>query len=147
VRGTPGNRRSYRDNRFRRATTRRWAFRLVRNHCESVPDTFFRLTLDLAKTPWLTWRLLETGLKGNGYAVKVTDVESSCTVTLTEMYWSPFHDYRAYDLRKLFDAKAGVRTFQVKFYYMGLNYLSATKCETAKKGDYLAVEFLRAEAD
>ena len=103
--------------------------------------------LDLAKTPWLTWRLLETGMKANGYAVKVTDLDSSKTVELTEMDWPPFHDYRAYDLRKVFGVKNGTHAFQIKFYFLGISFESSTKCLTAKHGDYLAVAFLRAEAE
>ncbi|MCC6579676.1 MAG: hypothetical protein IT440_04485 [Phycisphaeraceae bacterium] len=105
------------------------------------------IKLDLTKTPWLSWRLLDTGLDACGYAVKVTDLANGQTVTLTEMHWRPFFDYRAYDLRQVFDLKDGIRSLQVKFYFLGLNFTNSTTCLKAGKGDYLVVDFLRAEAD
>jgi hypothetical protein len=105
------------------------------------------VALNLAKTPWLTWRLLDSGLNTDSYTVKVIHVESGRTVTLAEAAWAPFHDYRAYDLRKAFDLKDGTHTFQVKLYFIGTNYVASDRCLTAKKGDYLAVDFMRVEAD
>ncbi|MDD5704640.1 MAG: glycosyl hydrolase family 28-related protein [Kiritimatiellae bacterium] len=102
---------------------------------------------DLDKTPWLTWRIADAGFKACGYAVKVTDSASGRSVNLTEMHWQPFFDYRAYDLRKTFGFAGGQHAFEVKFYYLGLSFVSATECLTAKKGEYLILDFLRAEAE
>lgn len=105
------------------------------------------IVLDLDQTPWLSWRIADAGFKACGYAVKATDTGTGKTITLTEMHWLPFFDYRAYDLRKAFDLKGGRHAFQVKFYYLGLCFTSATECLQAKKGEYLVLEFLRAEAE
>jgi hypothetical protein len=63
------------------------------------------------------------------------------------MHWKPFFDYRAYDLRKALGVKDGARTLDVKFYFLGLNFHSATECVKAQSGDFLVVDFLRVEME
>ncbi len=102
---------------------------------------------DLAKHPFLSWQLKDNGLDPAGYAVKVEHAASKRTILLTEMHWRPFFDYRAYDLRQVFGLRTGVHTFDIKFYFLGINFHSATRVAKAKKGDFLALDFLRLEAE
>ncbi|MCU0872419.1 MAG: hypothetical protein MUE50_08735 [Pirellulaceae bacterium] len=61
--------------------------------------------------------------------------------------WPPFFDYCAFNLKKTFGLKGGVHAFDIRFYYLGLNFVASDKCETARPGDFIAVDFLRLEAE
>ena len=108
---------------------------------------------DLDKTPWLTWKQKDVGtpegfaVNPAGYAVRVIHKESGAGVLLTEMHWRPFFDYRAYNLKEKFGIEGGVHTFDIRFYYLGLNFVSSEKAETARPGDYIAIDFLRLEKE
>jgi hypothetical protein len=108
---------------------------------------------DLDKTPWLTWKQKDVGtpegfaVNPAGYAVRVIHKESGEGVLLTEMHWRPFFDYRAYNLKEKFGLEGGVHTFDIRFYYLGLNFVSSEKAETARPGDYIAIDFLRLEKE
>ena len=109
--------------------------------------------VDLDQTPWLTWRQKDVGIpKGYrsnpaGYAVRAVHRESGVGMLLTEMHWTPFFDYRAFNLKEEFDLDGGAHTFDIRFYYLGLNYLASDKCEYGREGDFTAIDFIRLERD
>jgi hypothetical protein len=108
---------------------------------------------DLDKTPWLTWKQKDVGtpegfaLNPAGYAVRVIHKESGVGILLREQHWPPFFDYCAFNLKEKFGLTGGVHTFDIRFYYLGLNFVASDKCETARAGDFIAVDFLRLEAE
>ncbi|HOL21637.1 MAG TPA: glycosyl hydrolase family 28-related protein [bacterium] len=109
--------------------------------------------VDIDNTPWLTWKQKDIGtpegfkLNPAGYAVRVIHKETGTGVLLTEMHWPPFFDYRAYNLKEKFNLEGGVHTFDIRIYYLGLNFVSSEKAETARPGDYIVFDFVRLERD
>jgi hypothetical protein len=106
------------------------------------------VAIDLDKTPWLSLKLKgDDPMHPDGYALKVIDRETGGLVKLVEQPWPPFHDYMAYDLRQHFKGATGVRHFDMRLYYLGLRMVSDLEVHTAKPGEYIVLDFLRAEAD
>jgi hypothetical protein len=112
-----------------RRTGGRWPHVLIRD-----------VTLDLDETPWLTWRQKPTA-RGRLYwtAVRVLDKQSGTMLLIDESEGTA--DYKAYNLKQLFGLPGGKRTFDIKFYF-----LEGYKAP-ADAGDYMVVDFLRAEAE
>lgn len=101
------------------------------------------VTIDLDKTPILSFKLRDLGRgTADSTALKVLDVETQRMVVLGEFY-SGFHQYHAFDLRKALEL-TGQRTFELKFYYLGEAWKHPKRTQT---GDYLLLQFLRAEAE
>jgi len=104
------------------------------------------IEVDLDRTPYLSWRLKDTGAPAPGYGVKIVDVPTGKTLNVAEVHQAPFYDYRAYDLRRLLGERRGLRTIQVRFYFLGLNIATPEEIMKAHKGDFWAVDFLRLES-
>ncbi len=111
------------------------------------------LTVDLDKTPWLTWKQLDTGSESPGsYAMRVLDRESGTLLLLEEDVYPPYTDYRAFNLRELLGVR-GTRQLELKYYYLGQTNTAPqtpdnpTGFAGAKAGDYVCLEFLRFEAE
>ena len=102
--------------------------------------------VDLDRFPYLSWRLKDNGLDPAGYAVKVIDNETKTCIRLVERHGKPFFTYQAYDLRNRFGYTGGVHSFDIKFYFLGICFHSATELVKAKKGDFIVLDFLRLEA-
>jgi len=112
---------------------------LMRRTGGKWPHVLIRdVTLDLGRTPWLSWRQKPT-VRGNLYwtAVRVLDKESGTMLLLEES--GPSADYKAYNLKELFGLPGGKHTFDIKLYY-----LDGYKAP-AEVGDYMVLDFLRAE--
>lgn len=77
-------------------------------------------------------------------AIKIIDQESGVMLTLDD---GGEYSYRAYDLAKLF-GKSGKRRFTVRYYYLGFNFSNGIEKPPvlAQPGDYIVLDFLRAEA-
>ena len=61
-----------------------------------------------------------------------------------------WHRYYAYNLKDLFGLSGGKRTFDIKFYYLGIGPGKTSDPADfvyARPGDYTVLEFLRLEAD
>jgi len=102
--------------------------------------------LDLDKTPWLTWKQKPAGLDTPGtYAVRVLDLESGTELLLEENYSPPWDGYRAFNLRELLKS-GGVHKLRIKYYYLGVQNVNKESI-TAKPGEYIVLDFMRAEAD
>ena len=105
--------------------------------------------IDLDKYPYLTWKLRDTRTNTpNAVCVKVLDHETQTQLTLYESS-DPTHRYHAYNLKELFEL-SGRRTFDIKFYYLGKRdsqkdgkYVT----EFVNPGDYIMIDFIRAEAE
>ncbi|MDO8589303.1 MAG: glycosyl hydrolase family 28-related protein [Armatimonadota bacterium] len=117
-----------------RRASGKWPHVLIRN-----------VTLDLDKTPFLSWKLKDSGVP-SGYAVKVMDNQTGRLAMLHEQNWPPFDTYQAFDLRKSFDLKGGKRTFTIKFYALAVDYSTAPPIKEARAGEYMMVDFIRSEA-
>ena len=104
--------------------------------------------IDLDRYPLLTWKLREAGMPST-YAVEVLDKESDETQMLVES-GEPWTEYRAYDLRELFEL-TGVRTFDIKFYFSQTSHLRQDwenrLQAVGKPGDYILLDFIRTEAE
>jgi len=102
--------------------------------------------LDLDKTPFLSWKQKATGSDSPGtYAVRVLDLGSGVELLLEENYYPPWDGYRAFDLRDMLKL-GGVRKLRIKYYYLGVRSVNKESI-TAKPGEYVVLDFLRAEAD
>ena len=99
---------------------------------------------DLDCMPWLTYKLKDAG-RGNdpAYAVRVIDAEAGTMALLEEHLWTPWYDYRAYDLRKVLNV-TGRRKLLVKFYYLGIRPVDK-QFFIDDVGDFLLLDFLRLE--
>jgi hypothetical protein len=104
------------------------------------------LELDLDRTPFLTWKQKPTGSGSPGtYAVRVLDAQSGTELLLEEAWSAPWDTYRAFNLRDLLKQK-GLRKLRIKYYYLGVKPVEKESI-TAKPGDYIVLDFLRAESD
>lgn len=102
--------------------------------------------VDLDKTPWLTWKQKLTDVKAPGtYAVRVLDLESGTELLLEEAWFDRWDGYRAFNLRQMLKS-GGKHTLRIKYYYLGVRNVDKESI-TAKPGDYIVLDFLRAEAD
>jgi hypothetical protein len=117
--------------------------------------TLSDVEIDLDRFPFLTWKQKVRSQPRNGvewcldspgtYAVRVQDQESGTELLLEEAYGPPWDRYRAFNLRELFSMK-GVHTFRLKYYYLGVQPIEK-KSLTAAPGDYIVLDFVRAEAE
>jgi hypothetical protein len=105
------------------------------------------ITVDLDKTPFLTWRLKDNGVKGGHWAVKVTNTDTEAMTLLVENYNPDQYGYFAYDLRKALDIPHGTITIDLKCFLCGSRDVDALTHATIKKGEYFLVDFIRLEAD
>lgn len=104
------------------------------------------VVIDLDKTPFLSWKLKNSGAPSS-YAVKVLDKQTGKLAMLNEQNWPPFDAYEAHDLRKAFDVKGGKRSFTIKFYPLAMDSSTAPPTKEAKPGEYMIVDFIRAETE
>jgi hypothetical protein len=102
--------------------------------------------LDLDKTPYLTWKQKPTGSDAPGtYAVRVLDLQTGTELLLEEAWYSRWDGYRAFNLREMLNA-GGVRELRIKYYYLGIKNVEK-EAITVKPGDFIVLDFLRAEAE
>jgi len=113
------------------------------------------VTVDLDRFPWLTWKQREAGTGAPAcHAVKVLDRATGKLLLLHEDQLGgdggSWYRYYAYNLKDLFGLSGGKRTFDIKFYYLGIGpgkTSDPTDFAYARPGDYTVLEFLRLEAD
>jgi len=122
-----------------------WPHVLIRN-----------VKIDLDKYPLLTWRVKDPGDTGKttafSYAIKAVDKETEEMLVAVDHYHG--HDaffYGAFNLKENFK-KAGVRTFDIRFYYLATKYLRPPTDDDpgviyTEPGGYMVLDFLRAEAE
>lgn len=122
---------------------------LMRRQSGKAPYVQIRdVAVDLDQFPYLTLKLKGTQeLAPDGFAIKIIDHETKKLVMIVEQPWPPYHNYRAYDLRTSFPNTQGKRTFDIKFYYLGLRMVNDKEIYLAKPGDFIVLDFLRFEAD
>jgi hypothetical protein len=70
---------------------------------------------------------------------------SGTELLLEENYYAPWDAYRAFNLRDLFGL-SGPHTFRIKYYYLGVKSVEKASA-MAQPGDYIVLDFLRAEAE
>ncbi|OHB54852.1 MAG: hypothetical protein A2Y12_05415 [Planctomycetes bacterium GWF2_42_9] len=126
------------------------------------PHVTIRGQVDLDKFPWLTWIQKETAAPGS-FAMKVIDVESGNMITLyTEKLvikndetnpvytgtHSELYGYHADNLKSRLGV-GGTRKLEIRWYPLGWGMKSAKEEDWfyVQPGQYLAIDFLRAEAD
>lgn len=121
---------------------------IVRRMAGAWPHAQIRdVQIDLDRFPYLCWQNKDNGLDPAGYAIRVVHNASGRNVLIVEKHWPPFFDYHARDLRKAFELDGGVHSFDIKFYFLGVNHPSNTDQTKARKGDALVIDFLRCEAE
>lgn len=107
--------------------------------------TIDNVRVDLDRYPYLSWKQ-KAGSKAPGtYAVRVLDLATGAEPLLEENYYPPWDQYRAFNLRELLKA-GGVRNLRLKYYYLGVQNVEKTAI-TAAPGDYIVLDFLRAESE
>jgi len=104
------------------------------------------ITVDLDKTPYLTWRLKDNGVKGGHQAMKVINNATEAMTTLMEDYYTDQFGYYAYDLRKALGVEHGTVNLDLKFYMCGTRQTGALSSVSIKKGEFFLVDFIRLEA-
>jgi hypothetical protein len=102
------------------------------------------VAIDLDKTPVLSWKLKDPGIDmRSGHAIKIVQEETNqMRLLLEHNYPDFFYDYNAVDLREAFGLKGGVHRFTIRFYVLAND---CTKEDQKEAGDYLILDFLRAE--
>lgn len=122
---------------------------LMRRQTGKAPYVQIRnVAVDIDQFPFLTFKLKGTDeLSPDGYAIKIIDLQTKQLVMVVEQPWPPYHNYCAYDLRTRFPDAHGKRTFDIKFYYLGLRMVNDKEIYHAKAGDFIVLDFLRFEAD
>jgi len=121
---------------------------LMRRAAGKWPHVLVRdVEIDLDRTPWLTWKQKDTGTGAPaGYAVKVIHNESGNMILLAERHWPPFYNYNAYNLKEKFNLEGGKHTFSIRFYVLAI-HVKAQSSSGAKAGEYLVLDFMRAEKE
>ncbi len=107
--------------------------------------TIGEATVDLDRFPFLTYKQKTPGGGAPGtYAVRVLDVASGREVLLEENWHPPWDAYRAFDLRALL-GEGGTRRLRIRYYYLGVE-AAGKETRSARPGDYIVLDFLRAES-
>jgi len=104
--------------------------------------------VDIDKYPYFTFKIKNAHGDEeypDGYAFKLLDKNDMVLSIVNQMTWPPFHDYRAYDVRKLFPGASGKRRLDIFFYYLGTRVFTDYVAKRAGEGDYLVVDFIRFE--
>lgn len=102
--------------------------------------------VDLDKTPIISWRMKDNGLKGGSHVIKIVDSKTREMWTVTKKIFGPhIFKYHAWDLREVLGKKSGEATIDVKLYVMGDRRVGIGKQVPMKKGDYFLLDFLRLE--
>ncbi len=106
--------------------------------------------VDLDKTPFLSWRLKDTGTPAGHLALKVIDKSTGKMSTLMENYLDTQFQYYAYDLRPALKKDTGKAVVDIKIYLCGTRIKGATgenNYVNLKKGEYFLLEYLRLEKE
>ena len=120
---------------------------VLRKRTDKWPHVLIKdVTIDLDKFPYLSWKLTNTGKGPQAYAVKAIEKSSQTMVTWESDITPPWDAYFAYDLRDKFNLKGGIHSFDIKFYYLPCELRSAGSSINTNLGDYLVIDFIRAES-
>ena len=122
---------------------------ILRKRTDKWPHVLIKdVTIDLDKFPYLTWKLTNTGRGQQKYAVRAIEKSSQSIVTWESADISPPWDaYYAYDLREKFNLEGGIHSFDIKFYYLPWSMTDSVTTVNSNLGDYLVIDFIRAEAE
>ncbi|OHB54851.1 MAG: hypothetical protein A2Y12_05410 [Planctomycetes bacterium GWF2_42_9] len=106
-----------------------------------------RSKIDCDKYPWLTWRQKKTTAPGS-FILRVVDVESKEMRTLYPETFMDEYQYHADNLKKLFGVN-GVRDFEIQWIALGWEMKTPKEEDWrwAQAGQYVVLDFMRAEAD
>jgi hypothetical protein len=105
------------------------------------------ITVDLDKTPYLTWRLKDNGVKGGHQAMKVINNATDAMTKLMEDYNTDQFGYYAYDLRKALGVEHGTVTIDLKLYLCGTRITGPQSFVKINKGEFFLIDFIRLEAE
>ncbi len=104
------------------------------------------IEVDLDKTPFLTWRLKDNGVKGGHQAMKVIRNDTNEMTVLMENYDPDQYGYYAFDLREVLGVPNGVIKVDLKYYLCGSRTIDALSTAYIMKGEAFIIDFIRLEA-
>lgn len=123
---------------------------IMKRRAENWPHVLIKnVKVDLDKFPFLAWKLRDaTAGVPNSHAVRVIDYESERMVSLCEVGHGV--EYQAYNVKEKLGV-SGVRTLEIRFYFLGYKYIAPTQDKTfsfevAKPGEYMTLDYIRFEA-
>jgi len=126
---------------------------IMKRRAESWPHVLIKnVKVDLDKYPYLSWKLgdAKDGFP-NSHAVRITDKETETMVLVVDQ--GNYHgiEYQAYNVKAKLGV-SGVRTLEIRFYFLGNKYLPPTKdtpfsFEHAQPGEYMILDYIRFEAE
>jgi hypothetical protein len=124
---------------------------ILKRRAERWPHVLIKnVTVDLDKYPNLVWRLKDAkDGPPNSHAARVIDTESERMVALCEVGHGV--EFQRYNVKEKLGV-SGVRTLDIRFYYLGYKYIAPTKDKTfafeiAEPGEYMILDFIRFEAE
>jgi hypothetical protein len=107
--------------------------------------------VDLDKHPYLSWKLCDAkdGFP-NSHAVRVIDKETETMVLVADQGNTHGLEYQAYNIKEKLGL-SGIRTLDIRFYYLGQKYVPGEEKESfkfkyAQAGQYMILKFLQFEA-
>jgi len=118
----------------------------------SWPHVLIRnVKVDLDRYPYLSWRIKDA-VDGtpNAHAVRIIDTETERMALIRENGHGL--EYQAYNVKERMGL-SGVRTFDIRFYFLGHKWIPATAAhpfghsQSAKPGEYMVLDFIRFEAE
>jgi len=103
--------------------------------------------IDLDKYPWLTWRQRE-GTAAGSFILTILDKGTQILHTPYAETFDKVYDYHADDLRKIIGS-GGIKDLEIKWYPItwGMKTPVETDWYFGKAGQYVALDFFRAESD
>ncbi len=105
------------------------------------------ITVDLDKTPFVSWRVKDNGVQGGHHAMKVINNATEEMNTLLEDTSANQYKYYAFDLRKALGIQHGIVNIDLKYYLCNNRELSGLEYKLIMKGDYFLIDFIRLEAE
>jgi len=110
------------------------------------PHVTITARIDLDRYPWLAWKQKE-GTAPGSFALKVIDLQSGAMHSLYGETFGAVYHYHAHNLKKLLGG--GLKEMEIRWYPLGWGMKSPKETDYywAQPGQYVVMDFFRAEAD